>query len=102
MCRQLVELVTDYLEGALEPGMRSRVAKHLVVCEHCEGYVAQVRRLLDLTAELVPTAAPQLRRRLTFALGHVTLAELDATSVAGWPAATQPWRGGPRPGTRCP
>ncbi|MGI8414801.1 MAG: zf-HC2 domain-containing protein, partial [Nakamurella sp.] len=73
-CRQLVELVTDYLEGALAPRLRDRVEEHLAACEHCKEYVAQVRRMLDVTAGLVPTAAPQLLVRLTAALRNVTLA----------------------------
>ncbi|MGI8416314.1 MAG: sigma-70 family RNA polymerase sigma factor [Nakamurella sp.] len=76
VCRQLVELVTDYLEGALAPGLRGRVEEHLAACEHCTGYVAQVRRMLDVTAGLVPTAAPQLLVRLTAALRSVTLADI--------------------------
>ncbi len=76
VCRQLVELVTDYLEGALDAGLRDRVEEHLASCEHCKGYVAQVRRMLEVTAGLVPTAAPQLLAQLTAALRNVTLADI--------------------------
>ncbi len=76
VCRQLVELVTDYLEGALDPGLRDRVETHLAACGNCKGYVAQVRRMLDVTAGLVPTAAPQLLARLTAALRNVTRADI--------------------------
>lgn len=49
VCRQLVELVTDYLEGALSPHRRDAVDAHLAECDDCHGYVAQMRRLLGLT-----------------------------------------------------
>lgn len=76
VCRQLVELVTGYLEGALDTRQRERVEEHLAACKNCEGYVAQVRRMLDVTAGLVPTAAPQLLVQLTAALRNVTLADI--------------------------
>lgn len=72
VCRQLVEVVTDYLEGALDTGLRDRVEEHLATCNHCNGYVSQVRRILDLTAELDPTAPPHLVARLAAALGNAT------------------------------
>lgn len=50
VCQQLVELVTDYLEGDLDPVDRSAVEQHLAVCGHCTSYVRQVQRLLELTA----------------------------------------------------
>jgi anti-sigma factor RsiW len=59
VCQQLVELVTDYLEGDLEVADRAAVEQHLSACGHCTAYVRQVRRLLELTAgsaEPVPDA----------------------------------------------
>ena len=52
VCRQLVEMVTDYLEGDLKPDERAAVEDHLAGCGHCTGYVEQVRRMLELTADL--------------------------------------------------
>ena len=51
VCQQLVELVTDYLEGDLDPADRAAVEQHLVACDHCTGYVQQVRTMLALTAD---------------------------------------------------
>ncbi len=59
VCQQLVELVTDYLEGDLDAADRAAVEQHLSACGHCTAYVRQVRRLLELTAgsaEPVPDA----------------------------------------------
>lgn len=43
VCRQAVELVTDYLEGALSPRERARLEEHLAACPHCTEYFAQMR-----------------------------------------------------------
>ena len=67
VCRQLVEMVTDYLEGDLDPVERAAVQAHLAGCGHCTGYVEQVRRMLALTAGLHHTGdvPPELVERLT-------------------------------------
>lgn len=59
VCRQLVELVTDYLEGDLGQADRAAVEEHLAACGHCAGYVRQVRRMLDLTAGIRPEPVPE-------------------------------------------
>lgn len=53
-CRELVELVTDYLEGAMEPEPRARFEQHLLVCDGCGRYLAQMRQTLRATGELRP------------------------------------------------
>jgi anti-sigma factor RsiW len=47
VCREAVELVTDYLEGALSAPERARLESHLSDCPHCSEYLAQMRRTLD-------------------------------------------------------
>jgi anti-sigma factor RsiW len=42
-CRELVELVTDYLEGALPAPERARVDRHLAGCDGCSAYLEQMR-----------------------------------------------------------
>jgi anti-sigma factor RsiW len=42
-CQEIVELVTDYLEGALNPDMTAEVMAHLQLCDGCDIYVEQVR-----------------------------------------------------------
>ena len=41
-CRELVELVTEYLEGALSPGEVARFEEHLAGCSRCAEYLAQI------------------------------------------------------------
>ena len=51
-CQELVELVTDYLEAVLPEADRGRFEAHLAECPHCEEYVAQMRRTIDVLGEL--------------------------------------------------
>ena len=51
-CRQVVELVSDYLEGALPAGDRARVAAHLETCPECTAYLAQVRTTIGALGRL--------------------------------------------------
>jgi anti-sigma factor RsiW len=43
-CQQLVELVTDYLEGELDPAREGALDAHLELCDGCEAYVEQMRQ----------------------------------------------------------
>jgi anti-sigma factor RsiW len=51
-CRELVEVVTDYLEGKLPDGDRVRLEEHLAECPYCEEYIAQMRETIDALGEL--------------------------------------------------
>ena len=67
-CVEVVELVTDYLEGALEPTLRERFAAHLALCDGCATYLEQMRGTLR-------------------ALGHVPLDSLSDDAQAHLVAA---------------
>lgn len=51
-CRELVELVTDYLEDALAPEERTRFEQHLAVCPGCAAYLRQLRAALGAAGRL--------------------------------------------------
>jgi anti-sigma factor RsiW len=53
-CQELVELVTDYLEGALPPEDRARFEAHIVPCDGCRTYLEQIRTTIELTGRLTP------------------------------------------------
>jgi anti-sigma factor RsiW len=57
-CQELVELVTDYLEGAMPPADRDRFEQHLVLCDGCASYVEQMRMTVALTGTLTETGIP--------------------------------------------
>jgi anti-sigma factor RsiW len=54
VCRQAVELVTEYLEGSLSRSGRRRFEAHLAVCPHCTEYLAQLRATIALTGRIGP------------------------------------------------
>lgn len=54
VCQEVVELVTDYLEGALSRSDRRRFEAHLADCPHCTEYLAQMQATIRLTGRLEP------------------------------------------------
>jgi anti-sigma factor RsiW len=48
-CQELVEIVTAYLEDALDPYDRERADAHLALCDGCEAYLEQVRTTIELS-----------------------------------------------------
>jgi anti-sigma factor RsiW len=54
VCQQAVELVTDYLDGALSRSARRRFERHLATCVHCTEYLAQIRITIQVTGHLNP------------------------------------------------
>ncbi len=62
-CQQVVELISDYLEGALPGRERRRLEYHLSGCPHCSAYLAQMQETLRLTGQLVPEdLSPEMER----------------------------------------
>lgn len=51
-CQELVELVTEYLEGKLAPEQRARFEAHLKTCGNCTEYVREIRDTLRLLGRL--------------------------------------------------
>jgi anti-sigma factor RsiW len=51
-CRELVELVTAYLEGELPAGARKRFEAHLSQCDGCSVYLEQMRTTIRLSGML--------------------------------------------------
>ena len=64
-CRELVELLTDYLEGALPAAQHARMEAHLGGCPKCAEYLAQMRLTLRLARRAgEETPLPHDRERL--------------------------------------
>ena len=57
-CRDVVELMTAYIEGALSPEDRRRFEEHLAKCDGCTTYLQQLRTTIRLGAKLVDEAMP--------------------------------------------
>jgi len=55
-CRELVELVTDYLEGALSEAERRRFEEHIGGCPGCTNYLEQMRLVIKASGRLSEAA----------------------------------------------
>jgi anti-sigma factor RsiW len=53
-CQELVELVTDYLEGALTPADLRRFEEHIALCDACVEYLRQLRETIRLVGAISP------------------------------------------------
>ena len=62
-CHEVVELVSDYLEGALAPDVEERVAAHLALCDGCTRYLDQMRETIRLTGMLTEEQIPEDQKR---------------------------------------
>jgi predicted anti-sigma-YlaC factor YlaD len=64
-CNELVELVTAFLDGTLDPETEARVVEHLAICEGCERYLDQFRITIRELGKLPPeTLSTQARNNL--------------------------------------
>ena len=64
-CQELVELVTDYLEGALPPAECARFEEHLTRCDGCTRYLEQMRLTIAAVGRLTEeTIEPEARADL--------------------------------------
>jgi anti-sigma factor RsiW len=72
-CRELVELVTEYLEGTLPAAERRRFEAHLSGCRHCRAYLAQMRMTVGV-------------------LGRLTEADVGADAEAALRRAFRGWK----------
>jgi len=72
-CRELVELVTDYLEGALDDETRRRVDRHLAGCSACTAYLDEMRVTILITGTLTERdLEPHVRDALLEAFRGIT------------------------------
>ena len=61
-CRELVEVITDYLEDALTERDRLRMDEHLAECDACRDYVEQFRQTIALAGRVEPERLPDATR----------------------------------------
>jgi anti-sigma factor RsiW len=66
VCQEVVELITDYLEGTMSRSQRRRLEAHLAGCEHCSEYLEQMRATIRLTGRLqAKDLTPEMREEFT-------------------------------------
>jgi anti-sigma factor RsiW len=57
-CQQVVELVTEYLDGVMEPARRARFEAHLDGCDGCTAYLEQFRTTVAVAGRLEASDVP--------------------------------------------
>jgi hypothetical protein len=63
-CRDMAELVTPYLDGALPPRTRFAAWLHLRLCAACRRYIEQVRRTIRFLSDGPPPQPPSNEREI--------------------------------------
>lgn len=66
-CQELIELVTDYVEGTLSLADQARFESHLGVCADCHQYLDQMRQTIVLVGALAEQDIPdEAKERLLY------------------------------------
>ena len=68
VCREAVELMTAYLDDALEPDSRAAFERHLAACPHCSAYLAQIQLVREAAGRVEPEDVPARARQDLMAL----------------------------------
>jgi len=64
-CNEFVELVTAFLDGALDPETQQRFETHLAGCDGCDRYLDQIQQTIRTVGELPPRdLSPDARQAL--------------------------------------
>jgi anti-sigma factor RsiW len=64
-CNELVEVITEYLEGTLPAQDRARFDRHLAKCDGCRAYLDQMRKTIRALGHLPPESlSPEAERAL--------------------------------------
>jgi predicted anti-sigma-YlaC factor YlaD len=84
-CQLFVELVTEYLEGTLEPPLDVAMTTHLQECTDCREYLAQIRATISATGRLtVERLGPRAMRHLVTEFHEVLRSPARRPSQSPW------------------
>jgi anti-sigma factor RsiW len=61
-CQEVVELVTDYLEGSLTPEEATLFEQHLNFCDGCDWYLEQLRTTIATVGRIEQEEVPDAMR----------------------------------------
>ncbi len=67
VCRQVVELISDYLDGALPADVRAAVEAHLAGCDGCTMVLEEFRRTIAMTGMLAEDDVTPAQRDILLA-----------------------------------
>ena len=62
-CQEIVELVTEYLEHALDPETAELFEEHINFCDGCEAYLVQMRTTIATVGNIEPEEPPAASRQ---------------------------------------
>lgn len=72
-CQEIIELVTDYLEGALDPALDASFRAHLAGCPHCTHYLEQIEGMIRVAGAIrAEELSPEFRAGLLEAFRGVS------------------------------
>ena len=57
-CRELVQVINDYIEDVMPPGDRKRFDEHLAICPGCQTYLDQMRQTIRAVGKLSEESIP--------------------------------------------
>ena len=57
-CQEIVEVITDYLEGAMDADLRASFDAHLGGCPHCTHYLEQIEAMIRVTGTIEAESLP--------------------------------------------
>jgi anti-sigma factor RsiW len=64
-CQEIVEVITDYLEGTLPEPDRTRFEAHLATCDPCATYLEQMRQTIAVLGQITEEAiTPESKEQL--------------------------------------
>jgi anti-sigma factor RsiW len=64
-CQEIVEVITDYLEGAMDADLHTAFEAHLSGCPHCTHYLEQMRATIRVAGTIEADAlSPEFRAGL--------------------------------------
>ncbi len=63
-CKELVELITEYLEDTLPSVERARFDEHLGTCDGCQTYLEQMRQTIGALGALEEETVPEEAKRI--------------------------------------
>jgi anti-sigma factor RsiW len=52
ICQEIVEVITDYLEHAMDAELRTSFEAHLDTCPHCTHYVEQMTAMIRVSGTI--------------------------------------------------
>jgi anti-sigma factor RsiW len=65
ICQEIIEVITDYLEDAMDGELRTSFEVHLDTCPHCTHYLEQMRAVIRLSGTIeVESLTPEFQAGL--------------------------------------